>query len=181
MRWFAARTFYRTAPVGRPRRPDQYYLRGIAAVEERIVLFRAKNGAAALRRAKAEGRKYASTVGCLNRYGQRVVTSLLRGVEAYELDERPSDATETFSAIQIVSAGERAAAIVPRRLGRAGDPCTAHMFVAGEIAAELERRSVKWPVKPANRRLERPDASRRADVTAPSAGRSVARRSTHKG
>src|ERR671936_2586456 len=111
MRWFATRTFYRTAPVGRPRHADTYYLSGIAAVEERIVVFRARNAAAALKRAKSEGRKYASTARSVNRYGQRVVTRPLKGVEAYELDERPRDATETFSAIQIVSAKHVAAAM----------------------------------------------------------------------
>ncbi len=137
MRWFAARTFYRVAPVGRPRRADRYYLPGIAAVEERIVVFRAESGPAALRKAKAEGRKYASTAACLNRYGQRVVTKLLRRADAYELDERPRDATETFSAIQIVSAADPAAAMVGRRLGHTADGRTAHMFMLARSRPNL--------------------------------------------
>jgi hypothetical protein len=154
MRWFAARTFYRIAPVGRPRRADRYYSPAIAAIEERIVVFRAESGTAALRRAKVEGRKYASTASCLNRYGQHVVTKLLRGTDAYELDERPRDATETFSAIQIVSTRDSAAAILAHRLGHTADGRTAHMFIAGEIAAELEKRSTNWPVKAASKPLE---------------------------
>lgn len=141
MRWFAARTFYRTAPVGRPRPLDRRYLPGIAAVEERIVLFKAKDGAAALRKAEVEGRKYASAAGSLNRYGQRVVTRLLKGIETYELYERPGEAVEIFSAIEIISATERAATILARKMGRAAGPRTAHMFIDREIAAELERGS----------------------------------------
>ena len=173
MRWFAARTFYRVAPVGRPRRADRYYLPGIAAVEERIVVFRAESGPAALRKAKAEGRKYASTAACLNRYGQRVVTKLLRGADAYELDERPRDATETFSAIQIVSAADPAAAMVGRRLGHTADGRTDHMFIARKIAAELERRSTSWPMKLANKPLERTGMNRRANSHRRRAGRSA--------
>jgi hypothetical protein len=101
MPWFAARTLYHTVPVGRPRQVDRSYHATIAGVEERIVLFHARNGAAALQQAKAEGRKYASTAGYRNRYGQRAVTKRLRWVETYELDERPGHAAEIFSAIEI--------------------------------------------------------------------------------
>ena len=132
MGWFAVRTFYRTAPVGRPRRPDQHYIAAVAAVEERVVLFRAKSGAAALKRATAEGREYAAAV-CRNRYGQRVVTKLLKRADAHELDERPGEGTET----------------------------TAHMFIDGGIAAELERRCVDGPMKPAHRTLQRRARMRR--------------------
>jgi len=173
MRWFAARTFYRIAPVGRPRRADRYYSPGIAAFEERIVVFRAESGTAALKRAKAEGRKYASTASYLNRYGQHVVTKLLRGADAYELDERPRDATETFSAIQIVSTGHSAAAIVGQRLGHTADGRTAHILIAGEIAAELERRSTNWPVKPASKPLGRTRMKRRGKSKRRRAGRSA--------
>ena len=42
MPWFAVKTFLRALPTGAPKRRDKTYRAGLAAVEERVVLFRAK-------------------------------------------------------------------------------------------------------------------------------------------
>lgn len=157
---FAVRTFYRTAPIGRPRQRDQFYLAAVVAVEERIVLFRAKSGKGALKQATAEGRKYATAV-LRNRYGQRVVTKLLKRAEAYELNERPGQGVEIFSAVELTAPAEQAGSILARKVGRPADGATAHMFIDGGIAAELERRSANWPMKPANHTLQRTAHARR--------------------
>jgi hypothetical protein len=103
MRWFAARTLYQHGAC----RQASTELIGITF--QALQLLRSASSCsgpetvlAAFRKAKAEGRKIRRLhLDLLNRYGQRVVTKLLRGVEAYELDERPGDAAETFSAIEI--------------------------------------------------------------------------------
>ncbi|HEY0158062.1 MAG TPA: DUF4288 domain-containing protein [Thermoanaerobaculia bacterium] len=96
---------------------------GLSSIEERVVLFRARNGDSAIRKALREGRRYCAGSASTNVYGQRVVTELLEYAVAHELDEDPAEGTEVFSDIEV--AGAEAGAD------------TARMFIAGWIEKRL--------------------------------------------
>jgi hypothetical protein len=131
MAWFAVKTFYRSKPVGRPRNPDRHHRPGVAAIEERVVLFRAKDGRSAIRKARRDGAKYAKATATVNLYYQKVVVKLLKYAEAYKMFDLPADGMEVFSSIEIVSVKESPTSILRRKVGRTSDLVTAPMFIAG--------------------------------------------------
>jgi uncharacterized protein DUF4288 len=144
MAWFAVRTFLRSRPVGRPKRRDATYRAGVAAIEERIVLVRAKNADAALKKGRSEALEYARSARVTNVYGQTVVRELLHYVEAYEMFDDPGDGAEVFSSIEIVSARESEASVVRRKAGESASAKTARLFIAGSIAEQLNDRLGDW-------------------------------------
>ena len=162
MAWFAVRTLFRTRLVGRARHRDAYYRPGLAAIEDRVVLFRTKDGASALRRARAEARKYAKAGKRLNAYGQRVITEPLGYAEAYELESKPGDGAETFSAIELTDAREPASTIIARKVGEPSGPPMARLFIAGDITRRLDQAGASWaPRQPADNPFQRPARARR--------------------
>ena len=58
MSWFSVKTFFRTRATGRPKYRDKNYRAGLVAVEERIVIVRAKNGDAAIAKGRKEAARY---------------------------------------------------------------------------------------------------------------------------
>ena len=137
-RWFGVKTFYRTRIVGRPSGRDQDYLPGLAGVEERVVLFRARDGQSAIRKARREGERYCADLRYENVYGQQVLTELLAYAEAYELENDPGDGTEVFSAIEIIDSREAQASILSRKVGREAGRETARMFIEGTLTRSLD-------------------------------------------
>jgi Domain of unknown function (DUF4288) len=144
MPWFAVKTFLRSRPKGRPRARDEHYRAGLAAIEERVVLFRARSGASAIRKAKKEATRYIRDSRCINVYGQEVVAEMLSHVEAYEMFEPPDDGEELFSSTEIVRDTESHASIIARKVGEEAGPSTARLFIAGRIADELSERLGEW-------------------------------------
>jgi len=143
MQWFVVRTFVRVSVKGRPRFRDHDYRPGVAGVEERLVLLRARNHAAALRRGEAEARSYAKGTATVNVYGQRVVARVLDFAESYELTNRggngrPDDGDEVFSSIENCDAKESPARIIARKVGVRGPPAAA-MFVSGRLLRRMVR------------------------------------------
>ena len=143
MPWFAVRTFIHSKPFGRATSVDARFIRNIAAVEERVVLFRARNANAALRKGLREAEKYASG-NTVNVYGQRVIETPLRYAEAYEMFDDPGDGVEVFSSIEIVRSSETPRQILKRRVGETSSPRTGRMFMSGEIAQGLDDRLGSW-------------------------------------
>ena len=143
MPWFCVRTFIRSKPTGRATSPDGRLIKNIAAIEERIVLFKARNADVALRKGRREAEKYAEAE-TVNVYGQRVVNTLLRYVEAYEMFDDPGDGVEAFSSIEIVGSSETPRQILKRRVGETSDPRTGRMFMSGKIARDLDDRLGRW-------------------------------------
>jgi hypothetical protein len=145
MPWFAVRTLLHTRPVGRPRSRDASY-RAVAAVEERIVLLRARSAVEAVRLGAAEAKAYTQR-SILNVYGQRVVSTLLPHVESYSLDARPGHGSEVFSSIEQIDPAESRHRIVRRKIGEAPHGPAARMFLAGWIARTLMPASPAAPGK----------------------------------
>jgi hypothetical protein len=137
MKWFAVKTLCRTWPSGRPRARDRSYTPGLAAIEERIVLIRAKDGPSAIRKGLREAERYAKGPRTTNVYGQRISTEVLRFAQSYELSDQPADGVEVFSAIEIVSSRESASATIRRKAGRSSGPEVLPVFVAGFITTRL--------------------------------------------
>jgi hypothetical protein len=137
MNWYAVRTLYRARPVGRPRFRDARYVPGLAAIEERIVLFQAKNGSTALRKGLREAARYAKAQRSTNVYGQRLATEVLDYGEAYAMTGDPDEGAEIFSRITIVSAADSASSIVRQQVGTPSGPDTAVMFIAADITTRL--------------------------------------------
>jgi hypothetical protein len=144
MPWFAVKTFLRTRPTGSPKRRDKTYRGGLAAVEERIVLFRSKNADAAIKKGRAEAAKYAKAARTKNVYGQNVITEMLGYTETFELFEDPADGAELFSSIEIVAAEESPSALVRRKVGDPASRSTARLFVAGRISKKLDEQVGEW-------------------------------------
>ena len=100
LRWFGVKTVYRTSTVGKPRVVDSDYDNEGTLVEERVVLVRARDHAAALRKGEREAAKYART-SHTNPYGQRVVTRCLKAIESFELFDDPDSLTEVWSSTRV--------------------------------------------------------------------------------
>ena len=144
MPWFAGKTFLRVRPTGRAKRRDSHYRSRLAAIEERIVLFRAKDGDAAIKKARAEAKKYAKAARAKNVYGQDVVTEVSGYTEAFQMFDHPADGAELFSSIEIVSTTESESAIVQRKVGEASDVSTARLFIARRISERLTEELGEW-------------------------------------
>ena len=138
MPWFVVRTMIRSQPRGRPRRRDAAYRSGVATIEDRFVLLRAKDFDDALRRGEAEAAEYVR-LATVNAYGQRVAERVLGYVEAFSLYRRPVDGDEVFSRIEVVDPAESASQLLDRKLGPKGadTAAVAHMFIDSSIAREL--------------------------------------------
>jgi hypothetical protein len=138
LKWFGVQTFYRTRVVGPPSGRDHDYVPGLASVEERIVLFRARNGQSALRKALREAKSYCAGFAYKNVYDQQVITEFIEYAEAYEIDDDPADGTEVFSRIETIGSRETSASVLKRKLGREAGLDTARMFIAGFITEALD-------------------------------------------
>ncbi len=86
-KWFGVKTLYRSDATGRRKVTHPNYDPKTTLVEERIVLFRARTGQEAIRKAELEAREYAR-LSHTNSFGQRVRTKI------------PSDVIELGTIIQ---------------------------------------------------------------------------------
>ena len=146
--WFAIKTLYRTTAKGHPRNRDGFYQSGVAAIEERIVLFTARNNASAIKKGESEARRYAKSVCTTNKYGQQVITEFIGLVESYEMFDPPGNGIEIHSRMQSVPARTAVRTLIANRRGDPIDPSLSPQFISGDISVQLE--SVfgsKWPNK----------------------------------
>ena len=137
MEWFAVKTLYRSTPLGKPRGRDEKYKPGVGSLEERVVLFRARDGKSAIRKALAEAKKYSKENLRTNVYGQEVAMVPLEFAEAHQLLDEPGDGVEVFSLIQIVPSRTSDSAIISRVAGEPPGNDTARMFIAGFLTEAL--------------------------------------------
>lgn len=100
LKWFSVKTLYIIKAIGKPRHIDKLYVNKAIQVEERIVLFKAKNESSALAKAEIEAKKYCR-YAYVNIYGQKVVTKFLHVSESFELFDNPENGIEIFSSNEI--------------------------------------------------------------------------------
>ena len=101
IRWFGVKTVYRTSAVGKPRAIDDHYDPEGTLVEERVVLFRARDHDDAIEKGEREAEKYTADRHT-NPYGQSVISRRLRAIESFKLYEEPDKGTEVWSATRVV-------------------------------------------------------------------------------
>ncbi|MBI5366462.1 MAG: DUF4288 domain-containing protein [Planctomycetes bacterium] len=114
--WYGVKTLFRMEAVGKPVARDIAYDATVSLVEERVVLFKARGFAAAIRAAEREARRYAR-LRYVNPYGQRVSMRYLGACEAFELYEAPGEQAEVFSTTEVVSKRIPDRTVVDQRLG----------------------------------------------------------------
>ena len=115
--WYGVRTLYRISAIGPRRGTDHLFTASMSLVEERVVVFRARDGKEAIRKAKAEARAYAASAH-RNPYGQRVRTRAIGVLDAYDINEKLREGTEVFSQTEVVSRKVSDATIVRRLIGQ---------------------------------------------------------------
>lgn len=116
LKWFGVKTLYRTTAKGRVRERDRNFDADAVLIEERVVIFRARSFAEAIR--KAEREALASTkTSWTSPYGQRVETEYLGACDAFEMFEAPRDGAEVFSRVETSSSKRSKRDIVYALLG----------------------------------------------------------------
>lgn len=95
---------------------------GLSAVEERVVVFRARSFAEAIRRAEKEAEEYARFDTWETRYGQTLRTKYLQACDAFVLDHVSSGSGEVYSRAELVSSDESDDAVIDALLGRGETP-----------------------------------------------------------
>jgi hypothetical protein len=116
VRWYGVKSVYRSFANGRPRAVDSSFDPRVTMVEERIVLFKARTFAEAIRAAEAEAREYAKSRH-VNPFGQQVRVRYLRAVDAFELFDSPRHRGEVFSTTELVPKRVADREVVDRRIG----------------------------------------------------------------
>ncbi len=117
LRWFGVKTLYRTSALGRPKATDRYYDPLTALLEERVVLFKARNFDEAIRKAEREAGSYTKS-SHLNPYGQKVKTVYLGHVDAFELFDPPAQGVEVFSSTDLIRKRTDMRTVTERKLGK---------------------------------------------------------------
>jgi len=102
-KWFTVKTLYRSYAEGRPEKPDLAYDPDATAVEERILLIKAKSKEDAASKAEREAKDYAEKGTCHNPYNQKIVTYYTGYQDIYEIQGNLSDKREIFSTTRIIS------------------------------------------------------------------------------
>jgi hypothetical protein len=115
--WFAVKSLYRSEIAGEPRVVDEDYDPDGALIEERVVLVRARSGAAALSKGEAEADKYSASLAHVNPYGQKVTWRRVDVIEAYELFDAPANMNEVWSSMSVVPSVTTDTELEDRRFG----------------------------------------------------------------
>lgn len=116
---YGVKTLYRTTARGKPKRIDRFYDAKATSVEERVVGFRARSFAEAIRLAEAEARNYvADLVEYENPYGQIVRKRYLGACDAFHLFDGASAVGEVYSRTELVSSAISDRAVIDALLGR---------------------------------------------------------------
>lgn len=99
-KWYSVKTFFRSEIFGSPIAKDEFYDSSVTLIEERIQVFKAESHEEAIFLAESESVLYIKD-NHINPYGQKVVTRLMAGLNAYEMFEQLSN--ETTSGLEIYS------------------------------------------------------------------------------
>jgi hypothetical protein len=100
--WFAVKSLLRSEAIGKPRTTKYPYDPKLTMVEERIVIFRARNEREAIKKAEREARRNLCR-RAKNMFGETITHRLIRSFDVYPLDCVPSDGAEVFYLWRAVS------------------------------------------------------------------------------
>jgi hypothetical protein len=114
--WYGVKTMYRWRALGHPKATDAHYDPDAALLEERVVLFRARNASEAIRKGEKEAQAYAASTH-INPYGQKVRVHYLGDCLAFILFESPAAGIEVFSDTELIDKTASNKELIERRLG----------------------------------------------------------------
>ncbi len=133
------RTLYRSVAVGKPKGDAKHYDADATLLEDRVVLFQAKDSEAAVEQAIADARLHCSEP-IVNIYGQKVNRRFLEVCESYEIvDLRPVAGTEVYSNMEVLPADLSDSKIVTRRMGKnkPKEVSRRTQFISGDVLKEF--------------------------------------------
>lgn len=120
-KWFAVKSLYRVSAKGAPQGRDAAFDPDMTLVEERVVLFRARNHDEAIARAEKEALDYCTDAPFRNPYGQTVVHRSLSAFDSFELFNPPASGREVYSRTEVLPRSVSDAAVAVALLGPARD------------------------------------------------------------
>lgn len=94
--WFAVKTLYFQEAKGAVKGKDKNYSKTAVALEERIVLFQAKNFKKAAALGEKEAKKHAK-LSFKNAYGEKVTTTYSGFYDCVMCSKKPADGIEVYS------------------------------------------------------------------------------------
>src|SRR6266404_8331606 len=97
--WYGVKTIYRSRCSGKTSRPKGRT--ATTVVEERVVIFRARSFAEAIRKAEKEAKEYCNWE-YTNPFGQKVKTKYLGACDAFILFDPPKSGTEVYSGMNAI-------------------------------------------------------------------------------
>jgi len=100
--WYSVKTVYRSRCLGKASRTRDTVPSTV--VEERVLIFRARNFAEAIKKAEKEATEYCKLVYA-NPMGQKVKTKYLGACDAFVLRDPPSNGAEVYSGMKAVDPG----------------------------------------------------------------------------
>jgi hypothetical protein len=119
-KWFSVKSLYRTEAIGKPIAKDKYYNKTVTLVEERVLMFKARNHKEAIKKAEKESQGYIQD-SHVNPYGQRVTTRFMEALDSFELFAKPHKKTksglEVYSTTFLISKKISDASVVNMHLG----------------------------------------------------------------
>jgi hypothetical protein len=115
MKWYSAKTVFRTTCFNIPKSQDIFFRDDIDLVEERIVLMRALSEDAAIKKAEKDAKEYEYEYE--NSYGQIVKTKYMESLDIIELYDEPEDLIEVYSSTRIYPRSLENEAIIDQILG----------------------------------------------------------------
>ena len=139
-KWFGVKTAYRLNVTGKPRATDDAYTAKNNMIEERIVIFKARNSEEAVSLSKNEAKKYITDLNFKNAYGETVRWKFLEVCETFEMHEPPEEGAEVFSSTRLVDKKLKDKELIFQMFGpdELDDDYEKRMrFIKGEILREL--------------------------------------------
>jgi len=139
--WYGVRTLFRLLAVGKPKWTDRYFDPLSTLVEDRVVLFRAKDLDDAIRQAEEEAARYCKATRYENIYGQQVRLRFLRATDAFEMsvEGQPRSGSEVYSTSALVAKSVRDSRVIVSCWGKKErhDWRARNKFVDAEILKEM--------------------------------------------
>lgn len=96
MNMYSIKMIFIEKTIGTPVNPHKGFNKDAKLLEERIILFSARDKKSALKKAQKEAEKY-TKYSQITTFNQRTITEYLGWIDIYQLNKKPSDGVEVYS------------------------------------------------------------------------------------
>ena len=117
MKWFSVKTLYKVSVTGSRNSSTSEEFKTAFLLEERVVIFKARNFNHAIKRAQNEAENYAR-MSHTNPYGQCVTCKFLNTADAFELCDSLDDGAEIYSMTELHVNRMSKKELLDRKFGR---------------------------------------------------------------